>query len=134
MVETENTPTVRQLWPLLAVRDINRSVHFYCNQLGFTLAGDDGRPDKQMGWCRIERGGSSIMLQQFREEDSVPLGRGVCFYFVCDDADAIYAELSARGLQLEAPRVANYGMKQLFVPEPDGYAICFESPTERWEG
>jgi len=46
----------------------------------------------------------------------------------------MYAELSARGFQLAAPRIADYGMKQLFVPEPDGYAICFESPTEHWKG
>jgi hypothetical protein len=74
------------------------------------------------------------MLQQLQEEDGVPRGRGVCFYFVCDDADAIHAELAARGLELEAPSVARYGMKQLFVPEPDGYLICFESPTEQWNG
>ena len=134
MAKTEQTSTVRQLWPLLAVRDINRSVQFYCEQLGFTLACDDGKPDKQMGWCRLECGRASIMLQQSRDDNGMTRGRGVCFYFICDDADAIYAELSARGLQLEAPRVAYYGMKQLFVPEPDGYAICFESPTERWEG
>ena len=56
-------------------------------------------------------------------------GRGVCFYFVCDDADAMHAELSSRGLNLERPTVAYYGMTQLFVPEPDGYEVCFESET-----
>ena len=124
--------TVRQLWPLLSVRDINRSLQFYRDQLGFALVGDDGTPDDPMSWCRLERGGSSIMLQQRVEQSDreASWGRGVCFYFICDDVDAMFAELSARGLQLEAPRLAYYGMKQLFVPEPDGYQICFESPTE----
>jgi len=54
----------------------------------------------------------------------------VVFYFVCDDADAMYAELSSRGVQLKPPTVAHYGMKQIFVPEPDGYLVCFESPTD----
>lgn len=135
MAETEQTPTVRQLWPLLAVRDIDRSVQFYCDQLGFKLVDDDGKPDGQMAWCRVGRDGASVMLQQFPEEDGEGTiwGRGVCFYFICDDVDLMYAELSARGLQLDAPRVAYYGMKQLFVPEPDGYAICFESVAERQE-
>jgi glyoxylase I family protein len=53
----------------------------------------------------------------------------VAFYFVCDDAESMHAELTARGLSLDPPTVAYYGMKQLFVPEPDGYALCFESPT-----
>jgi len=39
-------------------------------------------------------------------------------------------ELSSGGMQLEPPTVAYYGMKQLFVPEPNGYLLCFESPIE----
>ncbi len=128
------TALLGQLWPLLTVQDMERSLLFYRDRLGFTLVADDGKPRGKMGWCRLERGGSSIILQQWVEEDGQAggWGRGVCFYFVCDDADLMFAELSSRGLQLEAPRVAYYGMKQLFVPEPDGYAICFESPTEDW--
>jgi hypothetical protein len=84
-----------------------------------------------MFWCRLERGGASIMLQQAEAEDGPAegRGRGVAFYFICDDADAVYTELTSRGLPLEKPTVAYYGMKQLFVPEPDGYSICFESET-----
>ena len=89
-----------------------------------------------MFWCRLERGGSSIMLQQAEDEDgpAEDRGRGISFYFVCDDADAMYADLLSRGLQLRPPSLAYYGMKQLFVPEPDGYSICFESPTKDWAG
>jgi len=35
----------------------------------------------------------------------------------------------SRGLKLDPPRTAYYGMNQLFVPEPNGYALCFESPV-----
>ncbi len=87
--------------------------------------------------CRLCKcGGASIMLQQAQNEDGPAQGRshGVSFYFICDDTDVLYAELSARGMQLPPPSLAPYGMKQLFVPEPDGYSICFESPTEAWSG
>ena len=67
--QTERRSTVCQLWPLLAVRDINRSVQFYCDQLDFELAGDNGKPGEEMSWCRLKPGGASIMLQQFPEED-----------------------------------------------------------------
>jgi uncharacterized glyoxalase superfamily protein PhnB len=85
----------------------------------------------ELYWCRLNRGGASIMLQQASAEDTPPegRGRGVVFYFVCDDADAMYEELTARGLKVEPPAVSYYGMKQVFVPEPDGYDICFESET-----
>ena len=84
----------------------------------------------------MERDGAVVMLQQAEEEDE-PLegrGRGISLYFVCDDAESVYAELKARGLEIPTPSVAYYGMKQLFVPEPDGYSICFESPTREWAG
>jgi hypothetical protein len=48
-------------------------------------------------------------------------------YFVCADVDAIHGELTARGLELPPPGLAEYGMKQLRVPEPDGHEIWFES-------
>ena len=114
---------------------IDRSVRFYRDRLGFAVVGN-AESDGKVFWCRLERGGASVMLQQPEEEDGPPegRGRGVSFYFVCDDADMIHAELSDRGLQLEPPGAEYYGMKQLFVPEPDGYSICFESPTEDWTG
>ena len=132
MAVAEHTAVVRQLWPLLFVQDIQRSVGFYRDRLGFTLAGQADAQGR-MFWCRLERGGSSIMLQQAEAEDGPAQwrGHGVGFYFICDDADSMYAELTSRGLQLDPPKVADYGMKQLFVPEPDGYSICFESETQR---
>jgi hypothetical protein len=30
------------------------------------------------------------------------------------------------GIQVEAPVVAPYGMKQLYLKDPDGYTICFQ--------
>ena len=126
----ERTAMIRQLWPLLYVQDIDRSVDFYRDQLAFRLVNQATDAQGKTFWCRLERGGASIMLQQADEaEDGPPStrGRGVIFYFLCDDADAMYAELSSRGLKLDPPTVAYYGMKQLTVPEPDGYEICFES-------
>jgi|SRR6185295_3080957 len=129
MSAASKTAVVRQLCPLLSVQDIDRSVEFYRDRLGFTLTGK-ADSEGRMFWCKLERGGSSIMLQTAEEEDgpSEGRGRGVCFYFICDDAGAVYEEFSSRGLVLAPPTVAYYGMKQLFVPEPDGYSLCFESP------
>lgn len=119
---------VRELWPLLFVQDIERSLTFYRGRLGFEMIGEAKASGKTF-WCRLQRGGASIMLQQAEAEDGPAegRGRGVAFHFVCDDAKAMHAELTARGLKLDPPTIAEYGMKQLFVPEPDGYAICFES-------
>ncbi len=122
---------VRKLCPLLFVQDINRSIEFYRDKIGFKMA-NQAETRGKVFWCWLERDGAAIMLQQAGEEDGPAEGRGsgVVFYFICDDAEAMFAELTSRGLQLKLPKVAYYGMKQLFVPEPDGYSICFESEVE----
>lgn len=113
------------------MQDIDRSIAFYRDRLGFSVVGV-AKTVERVFWCHLKRGGASIMLQQAEPADgpAAGRGRGVGFYFVCDDADALYAEWTGRGLMLAPPTVADYGMKQLFVPEPDGYSICFESPTD----
>jgi glyoxylase I family protein len=122
---------VQALWPLLAVDDIDVSLMFWRDRLGFTIVqqaeGDDGR----VFWCRLERGSSSIMLQAAAAEDgpAKERGRGVTLYFVCDDVDAFFAEVSSRGWKVDPPTVAYYGMRQLYLSEPNGYFVCFESPV-----
>lgn len=128
MTAADRTGVVRELWPLLLVTDLERSLTFYRDQLGFAVV-DEAKAAGRTFWCRLQRGGASLMLQQAEDEDGPAegSGRGVSFYFVCDDVDALYAEFVARGLKLDPPAVAYYGMKQVFVPEPGGYVICFES-------
>jgi predicted enzyme related to lactoylglutathione lyase len=79
------------------------------------------------------------MLQEFKKEGHhawVPegkLGVGVSIYFICDDALAIYREVTARGIQASRPFVGN-GMWVTSLSDPDGYRIEFESYTDVPEG
>jgi uncharacterized glyoxalase superfamily protein PhnB len=131
MTLASKTAHIRQLSPLLAVQDIERSIEFYRDRLGFAVVGQADSEGKVF-LCHLERDGASLMLQQAEDEEDGPAqgrGLGVTFYFVCDDASTMYTELTSRGLKLDMPRVAYYGMNQLFVPEPNGYALCFENPV-----
>lgn len=52
-------------------------------------------------------------------------------YFGCPDEDAAYAELTARGVTMDQPpKVAPYGMKQLYFTGPDGFGLCFQWQAE----
>ena len=31
-----------------------------------------------------------------------------------------------KGLDVNEPKVAHYGMKQLYLTDPDGYGVCFQ--------
>ncbi len=121
---------LRTVWPLLAVDDLEESIAFWRDQLGFTIAGQAEAADGRTFWCRLQRDASSIMLQRADEVEDGPArarGRGVTLYFMCDDVDAFFREVSTRGLQVAPPTTADYGMRQLYVPEPNGYFVCFES-------
>lgn len=124
--------TIRELAPLLIVAKIEDSLRFYREQLGFHMI-EAWVPDGKIGWCRLERDGVRLMLQQATDEDGPAVGRGhgVCFFFQCVDADAEYATLCDKGLSLQEPTIAFFGMKQLFVTDPDGYELCFQTPVER---
>lgn len=130
MSETPTAAKILELVPLLFVEDIVRSAEFYLIPLGFVLA-EKWEPDGKLAWCRLERGGSAIMLQQAEAEDG-PVdhrGHGVGFFFNCDNVDALHVELTQRGLDLEPPTIAFYGLKQVFLKDPDGYELCFQSPA-----
>ena len=53
-------------------------------------------------------------------------GPATCLYFACPDVDAVYLHLLGKGIALNPPRVAGYGMKQLYLTDPDGFGICFQ--------
>jgi uncharacterized glyoxalase superfamily protein PhnB len=128
MSTSGRTIVIRGPERLLFVDDVERSVKFYCDQLGFKLT-ESWRPDEKLCWCRVERGGAALMLQQACAEDcpAAERGRGVVFYFLCVDANAIHAEFTAAGLNLKPPEVAFYGMNQLSLTDPDCYSLCFQN-------
>ncbi len=130
MSEIQRVTAILELVPLLSAQDIDHSAAFYRDQLGFEIT-TTWVPNGQLIWCRLERSGSAIMLQQADAEDGPAenRGRGVHFYFNCDNVDELRAEFGKRGLHLDPPVVAFYGLKQVFLKDPDGYELCFQSPA-----
>lgn len=120
---------VRAVWPLLWVSDVEAAISFWTEGLGFDVAGADGPPDER-DWCRVVRGGASVMLQGGLSGGPP---RGVSLYLVCDDVDAMREEIAGRGIPVSIPGDASYGMRQLRVAHPDGHEVWFESPTEGWK-
>jgi lactoylglutathione lyase len=133
-LEAKDAANVKQAVPFFAVSNIEESVRYYVNGLGFEMTYkwiDEGK----LRWCWLQRVGGALMLQDFRKEghDSwVPegkLGEGVSIYFICEDALAIYRELTARGIKASRPFVGNR-MWVTPLSDPDGYKIIFESYTD----
>jgi uncharacterized glyoxalase superfamily protein PhnB len=123
-------PNVIQAVPFLMVADMEASLRFYIEGLGFTMT-KKWTPRGKIEWGWLELGTAALMLQEYRP-DKVPAnkrGEGVSICFQCKDAIAIYRDAIARGLQPQRPFVGN-GMWVTILHDPDGYTLDFESPTD----
>lgn len=129
---------VHEVVPFFAVSSMENSLRFYVDGLGFDIA-DQWIDEGTVRWCRLRRGGASLMLQDFRRDGGKrwrpdgPLGLGVSVMFLCADALSIYRETVARGLKPSLPFVGN-GMWVTSLRDPDGYSVEFESRTDAPEG
>ncbi len=137
MVTTTTQPmenNIERLVPFLKVSDIERSVRYYVDGLGFVMK-NSWVHEGQLRWCWLEVGGAALMLQEFAREglDSWQpkgkVGEGVSLVFICADALAVYRQALARGLQPTEPEVGN-SMWVTSVSDPDGYRMEFESVTD----
>jgi len=130
--------TIERAVPFFAVSDIQRSMRYYVDGLGFEKK-LDWVVDGEMRWCWLEQGGAALMLQAYaREGDhawspSGKPGEGVTIYFMCDDVIATYREFTARGIEAAPPFVGN-GMWVTYLRDPDGYSLAFESVADAPEG
>jgi lactoylglutathione lyase len=133
-VATTTESNVQQAVPFFWVRDIEASLRFYIDGLGFkktTEWVDDGR----LRWCWLELGGAAVMLQEFwqsgqhRNVTTDKLGAGVSINFICKDALSLYKEFKTRGVVSRKPFVGNR-MWVTHVADPDGYNLYFESLTD----
>src|ERR1700753_87464 len=108
---------VKQAVPFFGVTDMQSSLRFYCNGLGFSMKrhwipeGDEHSPsDGKIRWCWLELGDAAIMLQEVMPErrPEEPLGTGVSVSFMCEDALVLYREFKSRGVPTRnRPSVGN---------------------------
>lgn len=132
-----HTIVMRGACPYFEVFDMPTSIRFYRDILGFTVH-DHSKPvaEDDYGWCWLKHGDSTdIMLNtayDYGERPGAPdptriaAHRDTCLYIGCPDVDAAYQFLLEKGLKLNEPKVAWYGMKQLYLTDPDGFGICFQ--------
>jgi glyoxylase I family protein len=123
---------------LIQVFDMPTSIRFYRDLLGFKVVGsspalsDD--PDN-VNWTWLKLNDAEVMLNTAYEPEYRPAKpeperfaghRDTCLYLGCPDVDGAYRYLREKGLDVEEPRVAPYGMRQLYITDPDQYCICFQ--------
>ncbi|HVS64882.1 MAG TPA: VOC family protein [Thermoanaerobaculia bacterium] len=138
-------PKLEGFAPLLQVFDMPTSLAFYRDLLGFELAGtsdpgasDPGRAADDVDWALLRRDGIELMLNTAYEHgerpaepvaDRTTVHGDTGLFFGCRDLDAAYEHFRANGIRLDPPSVAPYGMRQLWLRDPDGYVVCLQWPA-----
>jgi catechol 2,3-dioxygenase-like lactoylglutathione lyase family enzyme len=123
--------------PILNVADVEASLRFYVDQLGFT---SPWRYDEDGKLCvaQVDRQGCAILLT-----DNWPhhVGKGLLFISLNVEPetpetataalDALRSELTARGV---AVKDGSWGYRLLVVEDPDGNQLLFNYPSETASG
>lgn len=131
-------PNLKLTVPFFMVTDMERSLDFYCNGLGFTLA-NQWTPRGKIEWCWLTRDLVSLMLQEPRNKDHIihttpqKKGLGISICTQCEDALDLYHEFHGRNLPVTEPFVGN-NLWTFSVTDPDGYRLEFASMTDVPEG
>ena len=131
---------VRGVCALLQVFDMPASVRFYRDALGFEIVDTSPREGDQFDWGLLRLNDTFLMLNTAYEQDSRPAQvdpaclmahADIGLFFNCPDVDGAYQHLITHGVVVNEPQVAPYGMKQLYVRDPDGYVLCFQCPADQ---
>ncbi len=115
---------------VFVVRNIQQSVVFYRDKLGFSVRDVWGDPPS---FAIADAPTASVMLKQsvWREDsgEAAPNHARVKHlwdaYIWVRDLDALIADFDARGLAYSPPETAPHGCTETVVEDPDGYRICF---------
>lgn len=127
MTQAAAVPTMTVV-PLLWVKNIEKSIRFY-EEIGFEIS-ETWKPKEKIEWCRIEFHDAALMLQQTSNSETqqqISEDNGIQLYFITDDVEVVYHQIRTRGIEVSPPKIEFYGMKQVFVTDPDGRTLCFES-------
>ena len=120
------------LVPMIGVQDVNASVDFYCDKLGFVLD-DEFVHDGVRRWAHLQRDQAALMLTSHnvsKEPHTRDGHRDVALYCYTTDLTGLLADLREAGCAVKGPWVTFYGQKEIQVEDPDGYRVLIGQQTE----
>src|SRR6202049_2786749 len=123
--------------PILSVKNVEASLRFYVDRLGFTSPwryDEDGRAHV----AQVDRQGCALILADTWPEK---IGKGLMFISLNVERetreaaiaalDALRAELEAKGVPVKE---GSWGYRLLVVDDPDGNQLFFNYPNETASG
>lgn len=127
------TLRLRSAMPGLTVNDLEHSVAWYRDILGFVVKEEHRHDDKLLG-ASMQAGVVDFMLGQDDFAKGEDREKGVGFRMYCEteqDIDEVAADIKARGgVLLSEPTDQPWGYRDFAVEDPDGYKISIAKRLE----
>lgn len=119
---------------VLHVSDVDASLRFYLDRLGFTSPWRH-EEDGKTRVAQVERDGCAFILADTWPEKA---GKGLMFVSVNVEHDAQIAALDALRAELEAKGITvkdgSWGYRLLVIDDPDGNQLFFNYPSDTQSG
>ncbi len=123
---------VKQVVPIIKVTDIRSAIEFYCSTLGFVTDFSYSASPGGPAYAGVSLDGNQIHLSTFAGDGVT----GTAAYCYVDDVDALFQKFLQAGLKTpgnpespveEGPVDQTWGMRELYVRDPDGNTLRFGS-------
>jgi uncharacterized glyoxalase superfamily protein PhnB len=125
---------LRSTTPGFTVNDIERSVAWYRDVLGFVVK-DRWEHEGRLAGVEMTAGSVTFMLGQDDWKKGRDRVKGEGFRMYCttrQDVDRLAEQITARGGTLiQEPRDEPWGVRDLAVADPDGFKITIGAETKR---
>jgi catechol 2,3-dioxygenase-like lactoylglutathione lyase family enzyme len=122
--------TNQRVFPQLRMTSWERARAFYVDGLGFSVDWEHRFEPGFPVFAQLSRDGLSIFLTEHSGDCKV----GGAAYFIVEDVDALYREISSprRGIRPEEmPSETPWQTHEMVVIDPDGNRLRFATPVAR---
>jgi uncharacterized glyoxalase superfamily protein PhnB len=125
---------VKRITPVLFVKEIEPTLTFWVDRLGFSKTIEVPHGDK-LGFVALNKGATEVMYQTFASlGDDMPAildaaKKGPTFLYIeVDNLDAVLTALKDSKI-VQPERTAFYGMREVGYQDPAGHFITFAQPV-----
>jgi catechol 2,3-dioxygenase-like lactoylglutathione lyase family enzyme len=127
------TLRLRAVSPMFTVTDLERSLRFYTDVLGFIVGERYTGSDGVLQGVMLKAGVSELGLSQDDWKKGRDRQRGVAVSIWCttvQDIDGLAKQIKARGHALtQEPKDESFGGRSLGLDDPDGFHLSLYNPA-----
>jgi uncharacterized glyoxalase superfamily protein PhnB len=128
----------------MMVEDVNRTLDFYCEVLGFEFVigvpknsqeiVTDRPQNKTLGFAIMKSGNVQMMFQErdglveeMPDFAGITIGGSLTFYIEVRDAKELYEKVKNKATIVKELQTKFYGKEEFYIRDCNGYMLCFAS-------